>query len=83
MTQAMAQIGRTLLTEFVKMCEERNANSIQYYNQRQQGSFGNILSFQDKKSAQGQGGPDSSYPQKFNEGSSQDWLQQDQLFEIC
>jgi Cft2 family RNA processing exonuclease len=33
MTQAMAQIGRSLLIEFVKMCEERNANSIQYINQ--------------------------------------------------
>lgn len=28
MTQAMSQIGKALLLEFVKMCEERNVNSM-------------------------------------------------------
>ena len=65
----MAQIGRTLLTEFVKMCEERNSESIQYYSRR---AFGNLT-------LQGQGGDQ----QRFNEGASADWLEQDQLFEIC
>ena len=28
MTQAMSQIGKALLLEFVKMCEERNINAV-------------------------------------------------------
>lgn len=28
MTQAMSQIGKALLLEFVKMCEERNVNAV-------------------------------------------------------
>lgn len=33
MTQAMAQIGRSLLLEFVKMCEKRDQNS--FYSKEQ------------------------------------------------
>lgn len=64
MTQAMAQIGRALLIEFVKMCEERNSNSIQFSSQAAQ-SFGSMsLTDNDNQS-------------KYNQGASQDWIEQD------
>lgn len=52
------------------MCEERNANSIQFGSQAAS-SFGS-MTLEDKD--------DQS---KFNQGASQDWIEQDQLFEIC
>ena len=75
MTQALAQIGRALLIEFVKMCEDRNMNAIQYYNNPGSGTF----SFFNSKghSAQGQGGLASQRPHRFNQGASKDWIQQD------
>ena len=33
--------------------------------------------------AQGQGGLAHTQPQKYNNGTSHEWIEQDQLFEIC
>jgi hypothetical protein len=38
MTQAMAQIGKVMLIEFVKMIQDRNKNSTQYYWRGPKGS---------------------------------------------
>ena len=73
MTQAMAQIGKATLIEFVNLCQERNQESIDYVNQS--GVFGLC------HNSQGQGESNSS--EKYNQGSSNEWIEQDQLFEIC
>lgn len=56
------------MIEFVRMCEDRNKNSIDCFTYYQNDGNFNILS----QKAQGQGG---EVPQKYNKGQSRDWIQ--------
>lgn len=68
-----------MLIEFVRQCQARNQAAIQYCNNQEPGFF----KLGSGQNVQGQGGLSCFNSQRFNEGSSHEWIEQDQLFEIC